>query len=91
MKEGRRKFNPRPGRGLNPGPSGWQSETQGSHPDILTTGNPSEFFGFEILTKSDFLGSMKYAEISLGSKKKQRDFLGVAKKGLRDFGGMLKM
>ena len=25
-KEGRPKFNPRPGRGLNPGPSGWQSE-----------------------------------------------------------------
>ena len=24
-KEGRRKFNPRPGRGLNPGPPGWQS------------------------------------------------------------------
>ena len=25
-KEGRPKFNPRPGRGLNPGPHGWQSE-----------------------------------------------------------------
>ena len=25
-KEGRPKFNPRPGRGLNPGPPGWQSE-----------------------------------------------------------------
>ena len=25
-KEGLPKFNPRPGRGLNPGPSGWQSE-----------------------------------------------------------------
>ena len=25
-KEGCLKFNPRPGRGLNPGPSGWQSE-----------------------------------------------------------------
>ena len=25
-KEGRPKFNPRPGRRLNPGPSGWQSE-----------------------------------------------------------------
>ena len=25
-KDSRSKFNPRPGRGLNPGPSGWQSE-----------------------------------------------------------------
>ena len=25
-KEGRPKFNPRPGRGLNPGPPGWQSK-----------------------------------------------------------------
>ena len=25
-KEGHPKFNPRPGRGLNPGPPGWQSE-----------------------------------------------------------------
>ena len=26
MKEGRRKVNPRPGQGLNPGPSGLESE-----------------------------------------------------------------
>ena len=38
-KEGRPKFNPRPGRGLNPGPSGWQSEIL---PTVPTSHTPRE-------------------------------------------------
>ena len=52
---------------------------------------PRDFFGSEILAQSDFLGSMKYAEIFFGvAKIKQRDFFWVAEKGPRDFLGMLK-
>ena len=40
----------------------------------------TDFFGSEILAKSDFFGSMKDAEIFLGGDKKQRDFLGLRKK-----------
>ena len=43
-------------------------------------GGPSDLFGSEILAQSDFFGSMKDA------KK-----FWVAKKGLRDFFGMLKI
>ena len=43
-------------------------------------GGPSDFFGSEILAKSDFLGSMKDAGIFLGRGKKNQGFLGVAKK-----------
>ena len=51
------------------------------------TEGPSDFFGFEILAKSDFLGSTKDAGIFLGrEKKKQRDFFGYAKKSCDFFG-----
>ena len=55
---------------------------QGPHSHILMTGGggPSDFFGSEILAKSDFLGSMKDAGIFLGRGKKNQGFLGVAKK-----------
>ena len=49
-------------------------------------GYPSDFFGSEILAKSDFFGSIKDDEIFLGCKKKQ-GFFWVATKGLRDFFG----
>ena len=52
----------------------------GPHSHILMTGDPSDFFGSEILAKSDLLGSMKDAENFLGREKKQRDFLGLRKK-----------
>ena len=45
----------------------------------------SNFFGFEILGKSDFIGSMKDTEIFLGrGKKTNRGIFGVVKKGQRD-------
>ena len=37
-------------------------------------GGPSDFFGSEILAKSDFFGSMKDVEIFLGRQKKQGFF-----------------
>ena len=43
-------------------------------------GGLREFFGSEILAKSDFFGSIKDAGIFLGHEKKQRDFLGLQKK-----------
>ena len=43
-------------------------------------GGPSDFLGSEILAKSDFLGSMKNAEIFLGREKKTGIFLGMPKK-----------
>ena len=45
----------------------------------------SDFFGSEILAKSDFFGSMKDAGIFLGCEKKTEGCFWVAKKGLRDF------
>ena len=42
-------------------------------------GGPSNFFGSEILAKSDLFGSMKGAGIFLGHEKKQ-GFGGVCKK-----------
>ena len=53
------------------------SAPQGPHSHILMTGGPSDFFGSEILAKSDFLGSMKDAGIFLGHKREQRDFFGL--------------
>ena len=51
-------------------------------------GGLSDFFGSEILAKSDFFGSMKDARIFFGCEEKQRDFLGLRKKDcLRDFFG----
>ena len=65
-------------------------KTQGAHSHILMTGDPSDFFGSEILAKVDFLGSMKDTGISLGRKKKTEGFFGVAKKELRDLFGYAK-
>ena len=63
---------------------------QGPHSHILVTGgggSPSDFFGSEILAKSDFLGFMKDAGIFLSNagifwvaKKELTDFFGYAKK-----------
>ena len=56
---------------------------QGPHSHILMMGGGGslrDFFGSEILAKSDICVSIKDARIFLG-----HDFLGVAKKGLRDF------
>ena len=56
------------------------SRAQGPHSHILMRGEgvgPSDFFGSEILAKSDFFGSMKDAGIFLGRKKEQRDFFGL--------------
>ena len=67
------------------------------HSHILITGagvgrggGPSDFFGSEILAKSDFFRSMKDARIFLGRERKTEGFFGVAKKGLRDFLGLQK-
>ena len=51
----------------------------------------SNFFGFEILGKSDFFGSMKDTEIFLGRGKKQTEgFLGLLKKDKGIVLGILK-
>ena len=48
---------------------------------------PSDFFGSEILAKSDFFfGSMKDAGIFLDREEIQRDFFGYAKKSSDFFG-----
>ena len=52
-------------------------------------GVSSNFFGSEILAKSDF-GSIKDAGIFSGRKEKQKDFFGLHKKELRDFFGHAK-
>ena len=52
-------------------------------------GGSSDFFGSEILAKSDFFGSMKDAGIFLGPEK-NREFFWVVNKGLRDFFGYTK-
>ena len=47
-------------------------ETQGLHSHVLMTGGggvPSDFFGSEILAKSDLFGSMKDAGIFLCCEK----------------------
>ena len=63
---------------------------QGLHSHILMMmrggGGLSDFFGSEILAKSDFLWSMKDAGIFLGhEKKKQRNFLGCKKRNKEFF------
>ena len=50
----------------------------------LMTRGLGDFFGSEILAKSDFLGSMKDAGFFLDHEKKKRDFGGLRKKGLMD-------
>ena len=47
----------------------------GPHSHILMMGGPSDFFGSEILAKSDFLGSIKCARFF-----KKTDFFGLRKK-----------
>ena len=46
---------------------------------------PSDFFGSEILTQSDFVGSMKDAGIFLGRSKNRGIFLGCEKRTKRLF------
>ena len=43
-------------------------------------GGPTDFFGSEILVKSDFFGSIKDAGIFLGREEKQRDVFVLGKK-----------
>ena len=47
------------------------------------------FLGLKFMAQSDFFGSMKDAEIFWVAKKTE-GFLGVSKKGLRDFFGYAK-
>ena len=66
---------------------------QGPQSHILVMGGgvgPSDFFGSEILAKGDFFGSMKYAGIFLGCKKKKKEknggiFLACEKRTKRFF------
>ena len=53
-------------------------------------GDPSDFFGSEILAKSDFFRSVKDARNFLGLRKKTKRFLGGCKKGQREFFGYAK-
>ena len=54
-------------------------------------GSPSDFFGSEILAKSDFFRSMKDARIFLGHEKnKNKGIFWAVRKGLRDFFGYAK-
>ena len=57
--------------------------SQGPHSHVLMTegggGVPSDFFGSEILARSDLFGSMKDAGIFLGPEK-ERDFFVLRKK-----------
>ena len=54
---------------------------QGPHSHILMTAGLSDFFGSEILAKSDLFGFIKDAGIFLGHKKKAEGFfLGCEKR-----------
>ena len=69
--------------------SGFQTTflCQGPHAHILMRGGgPSDFFGSEILAKSDFFESMKNARIFLGCGKGLSDLFGYAKKSSDFFG-----
>ena len=72
------------------GAYGRREKAQGSHSHILMTGGLIDFFGSEILAKSDFLGSMKDAGIFWGHEKKTKGCFWVPKKGLSDFFGYAK-
>ena len=48
-------------------------------------GGPSDFFGSEILVKSDFLGSITDAGLFLGREEKKRDFFVCCEKGTKGF------
>ena len=50
----------------------------------------SDIFGFDILAKSDYFGSMKNVGNILARRKKTERFFGVAKKGQKDFLGYTK-
>ena len=58
------------------------SRSQGPHSYIFMMGGggPSDFFGSEILAKSDLFGSMKGAGIFLGHEKKPGIFGGLQEK-----------
>ena len=60
-------------------------EAQGAHSHILMTGDPSDFFGSEILAQSDFFGSMKRRQDFFGSQKKTRGIFWGCKKRTRGF------
>ena len=67
-----------------------QNTPPGSHSHILMTrGGPSGFLGSEILAKSDFWVCERCQDFFRLRKITER-FLGVAKKGLRDFFGYAK-
>ena len=44
---------------------------------MLMTGGPKDFFGYDILAKRDFLGSMKDTGIFQGRQKNSGIFLGI--------------
>ena len=51
-------------------------------------GGPSDFFGSEILAKSDFFGSMKDARIFLGREKNPEGFFLSYGKRTKEFFGV---
>ena len=53
---------------------------------LMTGARPSDFFGSNILAKSDFFGSIKDAGIFGGSQKKQRGLGGLRKRTKGFFG-----
>ena len=62
-----------------------EGNPQGSHSHISLTRVPSDFFGSEILAKSDFFGSMKDAWIFFWVTKKTEEFLGGCEKRTKGF------
>ena len=55
-------------------------------------GGPSDYFGYEILAKGDFLGLRKTPGFFWVAKKNTEGFFFACKKELRNFfGGMLKI
>ena len=57
-----------------------QSQGPNSHILMMGGGGPSEFFGSEILAKSNFFGSMQDTGIFLGPEKNRGIFLGCEKR-----------
>ena len=62
-------------------------DPQGPHSHILRTGGPSDFFGSDILAKSDFFWVYERRRDFFGSRRRTEGFFWLAKKGLRDFFG----
>ena len=58
---------------------------------MMGGGGQSDFYGSEILAKSDFFWVYERCRDFFGlRKKKQKDFFGLQKKGLMDFFGYAK-